>query len=624
MSSNNKTVRCALSVSSIPDITEAINNAIDNKFTYLICPLVNPRLKREYIADNLRHQQLPLTRSDLDLTAECWQNYVVGAAHQFYDCDSEDETIRNNSICGLSEELNIVAHLNLTNYLVPLRSDKIENFSRIINNILLNKLTMFNVIIRVPLHMNNLDIEIENVISRSNDDAPWYWWKKLRTLCEENTRLGLALEMTNDLPEDENEIERWYSEPIRMIIIPTSLFLTNKSGFPVLSKAHQKFINQFLKLDIDFVIEGANRHPERGMSKYQEYLNYIFKQFQTNSVDKKTQFTKGYEDCLQNPLQPLMDNLESQVYEVFEKDPIKYSQYQKAIAQALIDRVSEEDKKTKEIVIMVVGAGRGPLVKMAIQAAQETERKVKLYAIEKNKNAINTLLNLKNTDWDDRITVIAKDMREWEPTEKADILVSELLGSVGDNELSPECLDGAQRLLKDDGISVPYRYRSFIAPVQSYKVYSEVRRCKEYEHPYEAPYVILLNNHCRIADEQFLFEFTHPNRAKKIDNNRYGKLEFKANFDATLHGFAGYFDSHLYKDVDISITPSTHSPGMFSWFPMFFPLKNPIQVKQNDLITVHFWRCVSSKQVHYEWCVSSPTNSVIHNPNGRTYWIGLH
>lgn len=172
------------------------------------------------------------------------------------------------------------------------------------------------------------------------------------------------------------------------------------------------------------------------------------------------------------------------------------------------------------------------------------------------------------------MTVIAKDMRDWFPTEKADILVSELLGSIGDNELSPECLDGAQRLLKEDGISVPYRYRSFVAPVQSYKIYSEVKRCKEYEHPYEAPYVVLLNNHCRIDEEKFLFEFTHPNRAgkiiltfkynkkvflnnknfnlEKIDNNRYGKLEFKAKFDATLHGFGGYFDSHLYKDVDIS------------------------------------------------------------------------
>lgn len=39
-------------------------------------------------------------------------------------------------------------------------------------------------------------------------------------------------------------------------------------------------------------------------------------------------------------------------------------------------------------------------------------------------------------------------MRRWDAPENADILVSELLGSFGDNELSPECLDGAQRYLK--------------------------------------------------------------------------------------------------------------------------------------------------------------------------------
>lgn len=32
---------------------------------------------------------------------------------------------------------------------------------------------------------------------------------------------------------------------------------------------------------------------------------------------------------------------------------------------------------------------------------------------------------------------------------------SELLGSFGDNELSPECLDGAQRFLRPDGVSIP-------------------------------------------------------------------------------------------------------------------------------------------------------------------------
>lgn len=48
--------------------------------------------------------------------------------------------------------------------------------------------------------------------------------------------------------------------------------------------------------------------------------------------------------------------------------------------------------------------------------------------------------------------------------------MSELLGSWGDNELSPECLDGAQRFLKDGGVSIPQEYTSYIAPMSSHKV----------------------------------------------------------------------------------------------------------------------------------------------------------
>ena len=40
------------------------------------------------------------------------------------------------------------------------------------------------------------------------------------------------------------------------------------------------------------------------------------------------------------------------------------------------------------------------------------------------------------------------DMRTLELPEKVDILITELLGSFGDNEMSPECLDGAVRFLK--------------------------------------------------------------------------------------------------------------------------------------------------------------------------------
>ncbi len=71
------------------------------------------------------------------------------------------------------------------------------------------------------------------------------------------------------------------------------------------------------------------------------------------------QHAQGFEDYLQSPLQPLMDNLESCTYEVFEKDPIKYMEYGRAIQRAVIDLVPIEEAKTKTLVLMVLGAGRG-------------------------------------------------------------------------------------------------------------------------------------------------------------------------------------------------------------------------------------------------------------------------
>ena len=59
-----------------------------------------------------------------------------------------------------------------------------------------------------------------------------------------------------------------------------------------------------------------------------------------------------------------------------------------------------------------------------------------------------SLENMKYEMWGEKVTVVSSDMRVWQAPEKADIIVSELLGSFGDNELSPECLDGAQKFLK--------------------------------------------------------------------------------------------------------------------------------------------------------------------------------
>lgn len=114
---------------------------------------------------------------------------------------------------------------------------------------------------------------------------------------------------------------------------------------------------------------------------------------------------------------------------MFEKDQVKYVEYQHAIQKALGDLPAEIETP----VIMVVGAGRGPLVQAALNASYILHRKIKVYAVEKNPFAINTLYDRVMNDWNGQVTLVHQDMRVYEPPEKADILVSELLGKYHSN-----------------------------------------------------------------------------------------------------------------------------------------------------------------------------------------------
>lgn len=91
----------------------------------------------------------------------------------------------------------------------------------------------------------------------------------------------------------------------------------------------------------------------------------------------------------------------------------------------------------------------------------------------------------------------------------------------------------------------------------------------------------------------------------------------------TVHGFAGYFDCVLYKDVTFSTVRHTHSPGMFSWFPLFVPLRVPLRVNAGDDVTVSVWRVGDRDRVWYEWGLSQPLSTGIQNSNGVSYCVKL-
>jgi type II protein arginine methyltransferase len=123
-----------------------------------------------------------------------------------------------------------------------------------------------------------------------------------------------------------------------------------------------------------------------------------------------------------------------------------------------------------EIVVLYFGAGRGPLIRRALSAAKRAKAtNVKVIALDKNPNAIVTLRNMIiDEKLEKQVSLIAGDMRHVSVDKmKGDILMSELLGSFGDNELSPECLNPTEKYLKPGGIYLPWSYTNHVIPVSS-------------------------------------------------------------------------------------------------------------------------------------------------------------
>ncbi|CEG38483.1 protein arginine n [Plasmopara halstedii] len=615
--------------SFVHDLPATLDEVYEDKINGIAAPLFHPRFKRDdHELSDLRDG--PQTRSDLVMDSRGWTASVVGNISKYIDLDATTLSVRLSAEKIFKQEVAWASHLSVRAVMLPSPRHVYNsaNYARVLNQSL-TQAQYLQFWVRIPLttrqQLNvtaSMELDSEAGLRGSamktdegKEDAqidPWDTWDALRARCEYHPKLHVALEITADLPSTE-EIQRWLGESVKAAIIPMNIFLTNRKGFPTLSQRHQKLMAHLFQHNIQFYLSGRPRHRGK-LLPYVQYLHFLYSK--RPNLDRKAQFEAPYLDYLQAPLQPLMDNLESQTYETFEQDAFKYNQYEKAITLALA-----KTREDKESVVMVVGAGRGPLVRSALRAALAANRKTRMFAVEKNPNAVITLRNLKTSEKWDNVTIVASDMRNWRTDERADIMVSELLGSFGDNELSPECLDGAQNFLQENGISIPCEYTSYVTPVMSSKLWNEVK-VQDSLKSFETPYVVRLHNFYALARTQKCFTFTHPKFHGRIDNRRQAELRFTTTESAVVHGVAGYFDAVLFEDVTLSIEPELHSDGMFSWFPIFFPLRQPLRLEKGDDIVVSFWRLESSNRVWYEWSVSTgdgKRHNPIHNPNVSVY-----
>jgi len=593
-----------------------LQSASEAKFDFVVISLFQQAAPQKPVsAKDAEYNLQPATASDLVLDSKTWSSAVVGRLSQWLDPDSA-ESAEHAAICrkALESELQWASHLGVYGIILPPpASSHCPLYASSVGRLLLGGIYTTQLMIQIPLVQDHED---------GTQTDGWEIWNSFRLLCDQNPRLQVALHLTADLPSTDRELERWHAEPVRALIIPADIFLTNKQGFPVLSRRHKAFLLQMFRHRVQVILQGLPEGAE-GEPETSKHLHYIARLFQSQpALTPQEQFEKDYHDHLQAPLQPLQDNLESQTYETFEKDPVKYVQYEEAIYRCLLQKsTSVPEGSRTPLAAIVVGAGRGPLVAAVLSAADRARTKVNVWAVEKNPNAVITLRHRSRLENWSNVAIVGGDMRDWDAPQKADLIVSELLGSFGDNELSPECLDGAQRFLAPDGVCVPCKYTSYLTPVTSPKLWNDVKNYNDLQH-FETAYVAKFHQAFYPTKEiKPCFSFSHPNWDLQ-NNDRYMEISFTAEMNTVIHGFAGYFQCDLYEGLSMSINPDTYSEGMFSWFPIYFPLRVPVSLESGQCLKSHWWRCHNEKKVWYEWAISEPVSSPVHNPGGRSYYIG--
>lgn len=413
----------------------------------------------------------------------------------------------------------------------------------------------------------------------------WTKWNRIR--CIVGSKLNVCVTVNKNI-----DIAQWAGEPISAICINESI------------------INEISRGLLRFIMD-RNLHLVIKSKLIVSYLNVIKKAISNVPIAGYLEsFAPQHNDLLQIPLQPLFHNLEEYTYLTFERDPVKYQLYESAIRECFREL-------NRPLVVFVVGVGaRGPLIDCCLRCQQETGIKLKIIGVEKNKNALYTL---KNKTWPKNVEIIETDMRSWNPEVKCDVLLSELLGSFGDNELSPECLESVYQHLKPNGICIPQSYSSYLAPISSSKLHQNAQKLG-----LENMYVAKMHSVSIVSKPALMWTFEHP-----CELQRHKEHNFIISQDSIVHGFAGYFDCTLYKNIKMSIVPEKHSTNMTSWFPAFFPLCYPVNVKKGNQFRVNMWRLTDQRRVWYEWmCMPWILNqesvsiaSKIHNLDGSSYSI---
>ena len=252
-------------------------------------------------------------------------------------------------------------------------------------------------------------------------------------------------------------------------------------------------------------------------------------------------------------------------------------------------------------IVVDIGTGTGILSFFACQANAK-----RVYAIEES-SMINLARSLSRRNrFDDRIVLINKLSTEVELSEKADLLITETLGTFAlDENILRYVIDGRNRFLKPGGKLIPSGIKLFLSAVESSEAYKYVSFWDE--NPYKldfeparieaakTPYEFMFNPSELLSEPIMLQDYdlytTNETGFEKI-------LSFTINRNGIMHGWAGWFEARLSPNILISTAPDkpkTH------WKQMYFPSIVPVRVIQGETVKLKIKAASKENATYWGW-----------------------
>ena len=234
----------------------------------------------------------------------------------------------------------------------------------------------------------------------------------------------------------------------------------------------------------------------------------------------------------------------------------------------------------KEYVIDL-GTGSGIL---AILAARQGAR---VTAIDANAESLKYARAAAKLNGElENIEFVHTHFSDFEPEEKADVVMCEMLSSVMLIEQQiPASRYAVKHLLKPNGKIIPQQVKLFVIPVQNVILWNRFH-IENLKFP-RIPQTADIGQSIDLADLQELEKFDLTKVSVESPNiNKL--LEFEIVQSGTVHGILGMFESKLYDDITLTMEDG--------WRDLFMPLPKSVDVKAGSKLGIR----VSFKPGEYD------------------------